>query len=105
MLMVAADLLEVGGIDNAATIITEIAEEKGKYLGNIIKDYMLFPHSAVCRLGWILESIAEQDGLDELAEICARESAPAILSPYDPRTGERNTKWNIIVNRKVEADI
>lgn len=105
MLMVAADLLEAGGIDNAATIIAEIADEKDQYIENLIKDCELFPHAAICRLGWILEHVAGQDELDELKEICSKESAPALLSPYDSRTGERDTKWNIIVNRKVEADI
>ena len=104
MLMVASDLIESGGIDNAATIIAEIAEEKESYIENIINDYELFSHASVCRLGWILENIVGEDGLEELARICSKDFPPSFLSPYDPRIGARDAKWNLIVNRNVEAD-
>ena len=105
MLMVASDLLEAGGIDNAATIITEIAEEKENYLKEILRDYCLFPHAALCRLGWILENISGINGIEELQDICDKESAPAFLSPYDSRNGKKDVRWNIIINRRIEADI
>lgn len=88
-----------------ATIIAELAEEKENYMESVIKDHDLFPHATLCRLGWILENIAGEENLKALSDLCSKDVAPTFLSPYDSRTGEKDTKWNIIVNRKVEADI
>jgi len=105
MLMAAADLILCGGIDNVATIITELADENPSFLQDIMSNVSLFPHTAVCRLGWILENISGQKGLDELSDYCQSKKTIAELSPYDGRSGTINKRWNIIENRAVEADI
>ena len=105
MLMAAADLILCGGIDNVATIITELADENPSFLRDIMSNASLFPHTALCRLGWILENVSGQTGLDDLSEYCRSKKVIAELSPYDGRSGTINKRWNIIENRVVEADI
>lgn len=105
MLMTAADVIISSGIDNVATVITELAEENEDYLPDIIENANRFPYSAVCRLGWMLEHVAEESSLDELEDYCQRGKSPVMLSPHDGRSGRIDKRWNIIENRLVEADI
>lgn len=105
MLMTAADVIISSGIDNVATVITELAEENEDYLPDIIENANRFPYSAVCRLGWMLEHVAEESSLDELEDYCQRGKSPVMLSPHNGRSGRIDKRWNIIENRLVEADI
>lgn len=105
MLMVASDLILAAGIDNAATIITELAEEHPDYMKDVRESAGLFPVTAVCRLGWMLEHIADEHDLEELERVCRSKEAPAFLSPYGSKKGSLNKRWNIIENRKIEADV
>lgn len=105
MLMVSSDLIISGGIDNAATIITELAEENPDYEKDLIKDASLFPRASVARLGWILERITGECLSDDLAHYCNETEFPTALSSYDKRKGRVDKRWNVIENRAVEADI
>lgn len=104
MLMVAADPLNCGGIDNVATIIYELADNHSDFMRNVMTDARLFPKAAVRRLGWILEHVAEAD-VSELLNYCSGSSEPALLSPGGARSGSIDKKWNVIENRRIEADI
>ncbi|MBQ6734409.1 MAG: hypothetical protein IJR00_05820, partial [Lachnospiraceae bacterium] len=105
MLMAASDPVQCGGIDNTATIITELAEENTEYREDILKDAPLFSDTAVRRLGWVLEHVAGEDSLDALAKYCERANTPALLLSDGRRSGSIDRRWNIIVNREIEADI
>lgn len=105
MLMACSDPLLCGGLDNVATIVAELAEEKADYLSDVVRGAALFPRSAVCRLGWLLENVAGASGLDELSALCAGSGEPAMLSPHGPRAGAVDKRWNVMVNKEVEADV
>lgn len=105
MLMISSDLKLAGGIDNAATVIVELAEQNRGYMEDVLDCASLFSDTAVCRLGWILEYIVGEDGLDELAEYCDSGKTPSFLSPYDRKKGTLNKRWNLVENREIEADI
>ena len=105
MLMAAADPAECAGIDNAATIICELAEEHPDHMKDIMMNTSLFPKSAVRRLGWILDRIAGVPGIDQLADFCAAPADPAVLAPGGGRSGRIDKKWKVIENRRIEADI
>ena len=105
MLMVAADPLLGGGIDNAATVIVELAEENEGYLADVVRNAPLFPGSAACRVGWMLENLAGAEGLNELAAYCRSTGDPKLLSPGGARSGTLDKRWNILVNRKVDPDV
>ena len=105
MLMVAADTLYCGGIDNVATIIYELADAHNEFMEDVMADARLFPKAAVRRLGWILEHVAEKADLNELSDFCSGSPEPSLLSPGGSRTGRIDKKWNIIENKRIEADI
>lgn len=105
MLMVAAEPANCGGIDNAATIICELADNQTDYMREVLMDAHLFPKAAVHRLGWILDYLAKGSDLDELSDYCALSSEPTMLSQGGSRKGSINKKWNVIENRRIEIDI
>ena len=105
MLMVAADPQYCAGIDNVATIIYELADNHPDFMKDVLADARLFPKAAVRRLGWILDHVVEVSDLRELSDFCSGSSEPAMLSPGGPRTGSIDKRWNIIENRRIEADI
>lgn len=105
MLMSSADLLYCGGIDNVATIVAEIVEEVEPDVDSILECAPMFPASAVCRLGWLLEYVAGMQDLGQLSSYCRATGDPVMLSPYAGRSGHIDKEWNVIVNREVEADV
>lgn len=105
MLMAAADPIYCAGINNAATIICELAENHSNFMKDVLKDLSLFPKASVQRLGWILDHLAGVPDLDTLAERCLKSSEPAVLSPGGGRTGIIDKKWNVIENRRIETDL
>lgn len=104
MLMSAADPTICAGIDNAATVICELAENHPGYLKDVLNDAPHFSRAAVHRLGWILEHVAGESGLDELAECCKADEQPTVLSPDGSRSGSIDKRWNVIENRRIETD-
>lgn len=105
MLMLCADLLLSGGIDNVATLINELAEISNNYMEEILKDAYLFQTSALRRLGWILDNVIHKKDLDELIRICNDGTNPSLLSPYQKHSGKIDSKWHLIINRQIETDI
>ena len=105
MLMVSADPMYCSGIDNAATIICELSDDHEDYMKDVMANAAFFPRSAIHRLGWILDHLAGISDLDVLMEYCNRLSEPTMLSPGGARSGSIDKKWNVIENRRIEADI
>ena len=105
MLMAAADPAACAGIDNAATIICELADGHPDFMREVLKDAPLFSATAVHRLGWILDRVGSISGLEPLEDYCTAAAEPFILSPGSGRTGKIDKKWNIVENRRIEADI
>ncbi len=105
MLMAAADPAYCAGVDNAATIICELADNHPNFINDVMTNAPLFPRAAVHRLGWILDHLAETHGLDALSDYCSKSSEPTVLSPGGGRSGSVDKKWYVIENRRIEADI
>lgn len=105
MLMLASDIAVCGGIDNVATLITELAEENPGFEAELTSDAHLFSDAAVRRVGWLLDEFG-RGAPSEMTELNASlESALSFLSPDDKRTGRLNSKWSLILNKKVDPDL
>ncbi len=103
---IATDISAVGGMDNAATVIVELAEHPDFQLNGVVELAALFPAASTRRLGWVLESFAEASELDELRERAIdRPISASRLVPAKPARGRIDTRWNIHVNREVEPDL
>ena len=96
-----------GGLSNVANIAGELlVSEKlsGKRLAGAAATY---PIALAQRLGHLVEHAQPQTNttleLDDLAKLTASREAVA-LDPRAPSKGERDRRWNVIVNTDVEID-
>ena len=105
MLMVAANPENCGGIDNAATVICELADNQTDFISEVLTDANFFPRAAVNRLGWILDYCAEVPCLEDMEKYCTLSSEPTMLSPGGCRMGKVNKRWNVIENRRIETGV
>jgi predicted transcriptional regulator of viral defense system len=101
---VASDIAISGGLDNAATVITELANETGLDDATLAQLAVLYPDTAARRVGWIVETHADQR-LDHLAAHVEHGSAnPARLHPAQPLTGALDERWRLSLNKTVEVE-
>ena len=106
MLDIAEDIDEAGGLDNAATVIAELAWENAGYLVDVVAAAPAHSDAAVRRVGWFLDEVAGEDGLEPLESLAIGTAAyPSLLSPHDSRTSVISARWMINVNTKVEPDL
>ena len=104
MLDVAADLDVAGGIDNAATVVIELAED-GVDEAELANLTSAFPAAAGRRIGWLLEELAGHDPLDALnAAVVGRVIEPSWLDPSGPRTGSLARRWHLRVNHEIDEE-
>lgn len=96
-----------GGISNVATVLAELAEEPGLKSADIAETGLRFPVAALRRLGYLLESVGAPVDLSLLRDHLATRPmrSPSVLSPGSNRRGERDPRWNVIVNTDVEPDL
>ncbi len=94
-----------GGLDNMATVLTELAESLDAMKLAKIAD--LSPVAWSQRLGYLLELIGEAGLAEGLAEYVKRKDpVPIPLSSSQPHKGFRQeTRWRLIPNEKAEPEL
>lgn len=94
-----------GGLDNVATILTELAERLDT--AQLQKMAELSPVSCVQRLGYLLEFVGEKDLAEPLADfIRSKRAVPTALIPRKGMRGAiKDRRWQLYVNADVEPDI
>jgi predicted transcriptional regulator of viral defense system len=101
---IASDITLAGGLDNATTVIADLAEEKGLDDQTLASLAPRFADAAARRVGWMVERFAEHR-LDALAEHVAQSSsAPSRLHPSLPLTGTVDARWGLRLNATVEVE-
>lgn len=93
-----------GGLDNVATILTELAEKIES--GKLVKTAEFSPVAWAQRLGYLLDLAGAKKRAGELVEYIIRKKAlPTPLVPSQPFAGISQLKpWRIFVNAGVEVD-
>jgi len=105
MLDVASDVALAGGIDNMATVLIELAEHDQFDVARLTELTARFPAAPARRIGWILDSFADMDGLDALREtVASRAVTASILDPLGPDEGSVDRRWQLRINRDVEDE-
>ena len=96
--------LASGGINNASTALEAIAEHIQKPLLREICP--LFPLSSCQRLGYLFEHLGFQDLSNALQEHLLL-NKPYQYIPLIPGLGggEKNAKWHLIINDRIEPDL
>jgi predicted transcriptional regulator of viral defense system len=103
---VAADITRAGGVDNAATVILELAEVDTFDIAEVVGLAPLFPAAAGRRVGWILERSTGRDDLDLLqAVVLGMAGSPSRLDPAGAASGEVDPRWRLYLNRELEPDV
>ena len=103
---IATDPDFCGGLDNAATVIVELAENSlldGNRLAGLSAK---FPAASGRRIGFILDNHSDADvDLNPLHKAVARAIVtPSRLNPSGMPTGAVDDRWQIFINRELEPD-
>ncbi len=106
VLDLACDLSLAAGLSNAATVITDLSSEVGCDDATLTSLAPLFPLTAVKRVGWIIENLADTSiSLPRLAAWTAQHSGrTSVLHPRMPTRGPYDRRWRLRLNAEVEVE-
>jgi predicted transcriptional regulator of viral defense system len=98
---------EGGGLSNVATVLVELAEDRGLDEALIVEASRLYPVSSLRRLGWLLEHVHAPVDVDVLAAALPHTEArpETLLQPGGPRRGHGNHRWGVVENAELESDL
>ncbi|MCL2784710.1 MAG: type IV toxin-antitoxin system AbiEi family antitoxin [Propionibacteriaceae bacterium] len=100
----ATDLTLAGGLDNAATVIVDLANEVGLTDETLVSLGDLYPDASIRRVGWIIEEHTDYR-LDVVARRVADGSqSPARLHPRLALSGALDSRWKLRLNTGVEVE-
>ena len=93
-----------GGLDQVATVLAELAESVAP--DDLVRAAPLSPVPWAQRLGHLLESVGATPVAEPLAGWVARQAREYV--PLNPRrslsSGDRSSRWKLLVNQRVEPD-
>jgi predicted transcriptional regulator of viral defense system len=94
-----------GGLNNVATVIIELFEEREVDEQGLIEAARFYPSASIRRAGYLLERFAEArlDALNAFADPASHEPAP--LQAGGVRRGPVDQRWNLWVNTEIELDL
>jgi predicted transcriptional regulator of viral defense system len=94
-----------GGLDNVATVLSELAEKLDA--GRLAAIGALSPIPWSQRLGYLLDRVGQSSRSSELAALVARHASETVsLVPGETQaSGPRDTRWKLRVNVEVEPDV
>ena len=105
MLDIAADVHVAAGMDNAATVIVELAEQNSFDTGTLVEVAREYPVAVLQRIGWLLERFGDV-ALGPVEEaVRERRGGQARLDPNRAKVGPLDDRWNIRLNATVEPDL
>ena len=101
---------EAGGLNNVATVLSELVAETGLDARQLVEAAAAYPAATLRRLGWLLAAVDSAMDLDALRRALAGRSqqaarSPVLLDPAGARNGRINTVWGVMENSIVEADL
>lgn len=97
-----------GSLFNVATILGDMIDEERIDPGVLSDGSAGYPRSVVQRAGWMLDDMSERVGtaIDTapLHSALGGGTPPTLLDSGGPRTGERDDRWNVIINEHLEEE-
>jgi predicted transcriptional regulator of viral defense system len=97
-----------GGLSNVATVLGDMLDEQALEPDLLAREASRYPASVVARTGWLLDFMAERLDLrfdtSGLLTPAAARANPILLDPSGIRAGERDDRWNVIVNAYPEEE-
>lgn len=94
-----------GGLDNVATVVIELFEDRAVDEQGLVDAARFYPSASVRRAGYLLERFADArlDALHAILAPTAHEPAP--LQAGGVRRGRVDQRWNLRVNTEIEPDL
>lgn len=97
-----------GGLSNVATVIGDLLVEGQLVPQALIDAARLQPVAVVQRAGHLIDFMAQETGttieLDELAELVDRADVTPLATGRPP-TNERDDRWRVQINTRIEHDL
>jgi predicted transcriptional regulator of viral defense system len=95
----------VGGLDNVATVLAELAEALSS--SSLVEEAKSVPVAWVQRLGFLLELVEQGEVVGQLRGFVRDHGRRVVpLDPALPRTGApRSRAWRVAINTEVEPDL
>lgn len=112
-LEVASRPRDAGGLSNVATVVGELVLEERLSPEPLADACQFFPRSAVRRLGWLLDRVADEADtaalttrLEQVLAKSSRTGQPVdLLDPAGQRRGSASSRWHLVENVEVEPDL
>lgn len=102
---IAADITRAGGLDNAATVLLDLADTDAFNPSDVTDLAEQFPTAAARRIGYILERFGDRDDLKALRTAVAEATTtPSRLDPAGVAAGPVDSEWMLYLNRDLEPD-
>lgn len=94
-----------GGLNNVATVLIELFEDRDVGEGGLVEAARFYPSASVRRAGYLLETFADArlDALHASVDPAAHEPAP--LQAGGVRRGRVDQRWNLRLNTEIEPDL
>lgn len=103
---IANDVELAGGINNAATVLVELAELDAFSIQAVADLAPHFPASALRRAGWILEAFGRRSDVGALRRVALLGAhKPSRLVPSGEPAGPVDAAWALYINGTVEPDL
>jgi predicted transcriptional regulator of viral defense system len=97
-----------GGLSNVATVIADLLEANKIDMSALVEQADHCPVAVTQRAGYLLSEMSALTAMTVNLEALAkrvRGEAPVLLSPREPRRGNRDPRWNVLVNIDIEPDL
>jgi predicted transcriptional regulator of viral defense system len=105
MLDVATDVGVAAGMNNAATVVVELAEQDGFDAGTLVEVAREYPAATLQRIGSLLERFSDVDLGPIEDAVRNRHFGQARLDPSRRMVGPLDNRWNVRLNTTVEPDL
>lgn len=105
LLDVATDVPASAGMNNAATVVVELAEQDAFDAGTLVEVAREYPAATLQRVGWLLDHFGEVDLRRIEDAVRDRQVGQARLDPTRRLVGPLDGRWNVRLNTTVEPDL
>ncbi len=99
----ASRLTEAGGLDNVATVATELVYRERLSDSALAALVPRFAPAPARRIGWLLENEASMD-VSELHAAIPRTREASLMDPYGPDEGPVDARWRLRINFEPESE-
>jgi predicted transcriptional regulator of viral defense system len=101
---------DAGGLDNVATVLSELVPQTGLHARDLADAAAAYPVTTLRRLGWLLELVESEVDMEALHQtltvrVPEASRSTTLLDPAGRRHGKVHPIWKVVENCRVEPDL